>query len=200
MSLPFQISQIQTGAPESINKILGNGLIPFLALDGNLYLVDVRGHVSPLSDYSGGSGIVAYINYISSGGETQIPNYVDKDLMSDSYVMVFMEGSLLTSGNGSDEYADTSLLGYITLNFPAPPDNRFTVIGFGKSGSSGGGGGFSSVVNLQITQPQSNSQLNALYPDAGSGSVVFCPNIIGGGLMYVYLGNGTWSNSLLTLN
>lgn len=131
MSLPFQISQIQIGAPESINKILGNGLIPFLALDGNLYLLDVRGHVSPLSNYSGGSGgIVSDIYYITVGGETHIPNLPDPSLIKANHIYIWNEGTLMYQGSSPDEYQNTSSEGFITLNFTASPNQRFRIAGF----------------------------------------------------------------------
>lgn len=151
------------------------------------------------SNNQGGGGVVYYLDYLSTGGETQIPSAPDPNLKKASYVLVFMEGNKLTSGSASDEYQDTSASGYITFNFPAPVDNRFTIVGFGSGGvneiiQS------DNVINTKITQPQTNAQLNALYPNSVPSFIVFCPNIVGGGLAYVYLGSGLWSSSMLTLN
>lgn len=56
------------------------------------------------------------------------------------------------------------------------------------------------VVNLSIISPQTNAQLNSLYPNSIPTFSVYCPNVSGGGLTYVYMGSGLWSSELLTHN
>lgn len=146
-----------------------------------------------------GDGVVYYFDYLSKGGETILPSVADPNLKKASYVLVFMEGDKLTAGDASDEYQNTAASGYITLNFLAPSDNRFTIIGFGSGGENVIIQS-NNIVNTQITQPKTNAELNALYPNSLPSFMVFCPNIIGGGLTYIYLGSGFWSSSILTLN
>lgn len=74
--------------------------------------------------------LVADIDYISVGGETQIPATANAGLKKATKVVVFMEGAKLTEGTGPDEFVNNAASGYITLNFAAPAENRFQILGF----------------------------------------------------------------------
>ncbi|MGH2642302.1 MAG: hypothetical protein ACRDE2_00010 [Chitinophagaceae bacterium] len=62
MQLPFSIGKLTIGLPVSILKVVGNGLIPFLYADGNVYLIDVSGNVQPLSDFVAGGTVLLITN------------------------------------------------------------------------------------------------------------------------------------------
>lgn len=130
MSLPFSTSPIQIGNPASINKVVGNGLIPFLGEDGNLYLVDVRGNVSLFASILNAGSILYDVAFVATAGQSQFPSVPDTTLNKCNKTMLFQEGTLLTVGGGSDEYTENFLGGFVTTNYVPGADIRMRLIGY----------------------------------------------------------------------
>lgn len=130
--MEYQLNKLSIGSPNTIMKILGNALITFLGSDGNLYLIDVNGNVNLVSNYIGGvSGTIVYDQpFLSVAGQKQYPTVPSPKLMLATNTFLYLEGTLLTAGSGSDEYSDTPSLGYVTTNFTSAGDQRFRLVGF----------------------------------------------------------------------
>lgn len=179
-NLTFSPGKVLSGTPREVLKILGMGLIPFLAVDGQMYVIDVKGNVQLFTDL------------IQVGGTSSVLSFV---IGEPSY---YLNNALIATGSPGENAGGTSVLdlaawfdggviiGYSNGGLQIPqsgfvfnPTGIFTagipfndgdvvIITGGKQASGGGGGGgtvMSIVCDLNIVSTAEQTQFPAI-PDA----------------------------------
>lgn len=190
-ALPFSTSEnLQVGSPNTIFKVLGNGLYMFLAEDGNTYLMDVRGGVKKFSDVVklGSSSIrlsfkIGEASYYSnnllqadgSPGQNAagtsvitIPQFVDSFVSMLSIGGVMLSDGAFTWDPSSQQL---SVPGYV---FSA--QDEIVVVGDTKSSGGGSVSGGSIVADINLTAVANQRQF-PLIPNinlrAATNTLVF---------------------------
>jgi len=176
-SLGFAVSKVLSGTPGEVYKVLGNGLIPFLAADGQIYVIDWLGHIQPLGDLIDTGGTASVISFTvgeasywennilkSSGSPGENIGGTDSVTLSDFAGGVILQVSLGGLNAAQNQYSWASPTLTLGAGMQFNDGDVVIIMGETKAGSGGGGGGSTAsvVYSEQIIATDGQTQFPAL--------------------------------------